>query len=66
MDDIKLLLWTIDNIYTIARRESRRTELRPEMWAHVIRLCEKVGAKSRTVGVLREKTNDQMEGRDKK
>jgi hypothetical protein len=47
------LLWVIDNIYTIARRESRREVLRPEMWGHVLRLCEKAGAHERTVGVLR-------------
>jgi hypothetical protein len=48
--------WVIDNIYTIARRESRReqSKLRPEMWGHVLRLCEKAGAHTRTVGVLRE------------
>ena len=50
------LPWTLDNIYTIARREMRRTadQQRPEMWAHVLRLCEAVGCKERTVGVLRE------------
>lgn len=49
--------WVIDNIYTVARREQRRIDagkpLRPEMWGHVQRLCEKAGAQSRTVGVLR-------------
>jgi hypothetical protein len=54
MTDVKRLMWTIDNIYTIARRESRRTELRPEMWAHVLRLCEAVGAQTRAVGILRD------------
>lgn len=48
----KELRWTLDNVYTIARRESLRTELRPEMWGHVLRLCEKVGCQSR--GVLRD------------
>lgn len=56
--DVALLRWTLDNIYTVARREHRRVEggkaLRPEMWAHVLRLCEKTGAQSRTVGVMRE------------
>lgn len=48
--------WVIDNIYTIARRESKREQvkLRPEMWGHVLRLCERVGAHKRTVGVLRD------------
>lgn len=49
--------WVIDNIYTIARREYRRVEdgkaPRPEMWAHVLRLCERVCSRSRAVGVLR-------------
>jgi hypothetical protein len=51
------LQWVVDNIYTVARREHRRVEdgkpLRPDMWAHVLRLCEQVGAQSRTVGILR-------------
>jgi hypothetical protein len=49
--------WTLDNIYTIARRESQRHEdgkdARPDMWGHLIRLCEAVGCQARTVGVLR-------------
>ena len=49
--------WVIDNIYTIARRETIREQdgkpLRPEMWGHVRRLCEQVGARDRVVGVLR-------------
>ncbi len=53
-----LMRWVIDNIYTVARRESRLiergVELRPEMWGRVMRLCEKAGAQERTVGVLRE------------
>jgi hypothetical protein len=48
----------LDNIYTIARREYRRLEvgkpMRPDMWAHVKRLCEEVGCQARTVGVLRD------------
>jgi hypothetical protein len=58
--------WVIDNIYTIARREYRRVEdgkpLRPEMWTHVLRLCEKAGAQSRTVGVLRDGTQSPSVG----
>ncbi len=49
--------WTLDNVFTIARRELRRAEdgkpLRLEMWSHVLRLCEKAGCQERTVGVLR-------------
>jgi len=52
------LVWTVDNIYTIARRELRRAadgkSFRPEMWEHVRRLCERTGAGERTVGVLRD------------
>lgn len=55
--DKQVLAWIVDNIYTIARRELRRVEdgkpLRPEMWAHVFRLCDKAGGQLRTVGVLR-------------
>jgi hypothetical protein len=43
--------WTLDNIYTSARRELRKGDPRG-MWGHVIRLCEKVGCQSR--GVLRD------------
>lgn len=50
--------WTLDNIYTLARRESKRNNdgkmPRPEMWAHVLRLCEAMGCKERTVGILRD------------
>jgi hypothetical protein len=49
--------WTLDNVFTVARREARRASdgkpLRPEMWAHVLRLCEQVGCQERTVGILR-------------
>lgn len=67
--DVGKLRWTIDNIYTVARRESRHAEvsahrLRPEMWAHVMRLCEAVGAKARTVGVLRAEAADGEPGED--
>lgn len=65
--------WTLDNIYTIARREIRR--LGPddqgqrseptvgrsrEMWSHVLRLCEKAGCQSR--GVLRDNGGSVGEG----
>lgn len=48
--------WAIDNIYTVARRETARQvadERADKMWRHVIRLCESVGARERSVGVLR-------------
>lgn len=49
--DSDTLQWTLDNIYTIARRELRHGDPR-ERWGHVIRLCEKAGCQSR--GVLRD------------
>jgi len=62
--DRDVLQWTLDNVYTIARRELHRAT-RPgheastsartvEMWGHVVRLCEKAGCQGRTVGVLRD------------
>ncbi len=52
----ELRSWTLDNVFTIARREKKRVDsgwpLRPEMWAHVLRLCEAAGCQSR--GVLRD------------
>lgn len=57
----QMLQWTLDNIYTIARRELNRIE-RPghasmmhdphARWSHVVRLCEKAGCQGR--GVLRD------------
>lgn len=57
--------WTLDNVFTIARRELNRLgpdaqgqKSEPtvgrsrEMWGHVLRLCEKAGCQSR--GVLRD------------
>lgn len=49
------LAWTLDNIYTIARRETARTvadERADRMFRHVLRLCEQVGCRPR--GVLRD------------
>jgi hypothetical protein len=53
------LQWTLDNVYTMARRELNRLEpyatpdtLAIERWGHVLRLCEKAGCQSR--GVLRD------------
>lgn len=56
------LLWALDNVYTIARRElttARRNmgdERTRDMWGHVLRLCEKAGCQSR--GVLRDSSLD--------
>lgn len=50
--------WTLDNIYTLARRELRKmeqlsyTDEERDGWRHVIRLCEAVGCQGR--GVLRD------------
>ena len=46
-----LLQWTLDNIYTIARREAQKDDPRGR-WGHVVRLCEQVGCQGR--GVLRD------------
>lgn len=52
------LRWTLDNIYTLARRELRRlerlayTDEERDGWRHVIRLSEKAGCQGR--GVLRD------------
>ena len=55
----ELRRWTLDNIYTIARRELNRLQpyvipdtLAIERWGHVLRLCEKAGCQPR--GVLRD------------
>ncbi len=53
------LKWTLDNIFTLARRELKRDlKGKPprtqDMWGHVIRLCTAVGCESRLVGILRE------------
>lgn len=56
--EAKGLQWTLDNVYTIARRELRRlerlayTDEERDGWRHVIRLCEKAGCQGR--GVLRD------------
>jgi hypothetical protein len=60
--DRDVLQWTLDNVYTIARRELHRATRQDheasartvEMWGHVVRLCEKAGCQGRTVGVLRD------------
>ena len=53
LDDLR---WTVDNTYTIARREAKRQDQRDtrDRWGHVRRICEeRGGAQERTVGVLR-------------
>ena len=45
------LQWTLDNIYTIARREAGKDDPRGR-WGHVVRLCEEAGCQPR--GVLRD------------
>ena len=49
--DVGKLRWTLDNIYTIARREVSGRHDPRERWRHVLRLCEAVGCQGR--GVLR-------------
>jgi hypothetical protein len=57
----RALQWTLDNIYTIARREVRRLEragaaeiesVSGDRWGHVLRLCESAGCQG--CGVLRD------------
>lgn len=58
--------WTLDNIYTMARRELHRLQpiavqsLAIERWGHVLRLCEQVGCRSR--GVLRDNGGSVLDG----
>ena len=61
------LQWTLDNIYTMARRELNRLQpyavpdtLAIERWGHVLRLCEKVGCQGR--GVLRDNGGSVLDG----
>jgi hypothetical protein len=49
-EDVGKLRWTLDNIYTVARREASREDPRAR-WGHVLRLCEAIGCQGR--GVLR-------------
>jgi hypothetical protein len=53
-DDVGKLRWTLDNIYTIARREALKNDPRGR-WGHVLRLCERVGCQGR--GVLPDGTD---------
>ena len=56
----KLLRWTIDNIYTIARREAKRAGA-SQNWRHVMRLCAAAGAHG--LGVLRDDDNSGLQHR---
>jgi hypothetical protein len=47
---VKDMQWTLDNIFTLARREVNKDDPYGR-WGHVLRLCERVGCKGR--GVLR-------------
>lgn len=56
--DVQLLAWAVSNCHTLARRELNRFRpygtpdtLTIERWEHIIRICEKAGARSQ--GVLR-------------
>src|SRR5882757_6384550 len=55
--DVQLLAWAVSNCHTLARREINRLEKGGallqmiERWQHVLRICEKAGARSK--GVLR-------------
>jgi len=41
-------LWTLDNIYTMARREAQKDDPQGR-WAGVLRLCEALGCQPREV-----------------
>ena len=49
--DAHLLAWAVSNCHTLARRRLNAHSADTEWWQHVIRICEKAGAKS--PGVLR-------------
>ena len=51
--DVQLLAWAVTNCHTLARRALTRTPpaFDREKWEHVLRICEKAGARSQ--GVLR-------------
>jgi len=49
--DVHLLAWAVSNCHTLARRRLRAQSADVEWWQHVLRICEKAGAKS--PGVLR-------------
>ena len=49
--DVWLIKWAISNCHTLARRRIKAGSTDSDWWGHVLRLCEKAGAKS--LGVLR-------------
>jgi hypothetical protein len=51
--------WTLDNIYTIARRHAQGKHDTQGRWGHILRLCEAVGCQPR--GVLKD-NGGSMEG----
>ena len=50
--DVWLIQWAVSNCHTLARRRIKAGSTDSEWWNHVLRLCEKAGAKS--LGVLRD------------
>jgi len=49
--DVQLLAWAVSNFHTLARRRLAAGSVDAEWWGHVLRICEKAGARS--LGVLR-------------
>jgi hypothetical protein len=65
MADIQLLAWAVVNCHVLARRALARSTSAydREKWEHVLRICEKAGARS--AGVLRASVPTEMtEGAD--
>lgn len=58
--DVQLLAWAVVNSHTLARRALARTTsvYDREKWQHVLRICEKAGARSE--GILRASLPTQM------
>lgn len=52
-EQVQLLAWAVTNCHTLARRALAKTTsvYDREKWEHVLRICEKAGARSQ--GVLR-------------
>ena len=47
----RLLAWAVTNCHTLARRRMVAGSADMEWWGHVLRICEKAGARS--AGILR-------------
>jgi hypothetical protein len=61
-EDVQLLAWAVVNCHTLARRALARTTSAydREKWEHVLRICEKAGARSQ--GILRASVPTEITG----